>query len=185
MIYDVVVIGGGPGGISASIGAASEGLKTVLIDSSTLSQTKNSIIENYPGFPGGVSSSVLMDLFLVQAKHFGVEFLWPTVARGIGRSDGCLFVSTDNSSCPKLLTKTVVVAVGVDPARTRGLNCILDRTDEGYIITGEYGLLPFETSMDSVFAIGDVRDGSVKHAVAAVGEGIVVVQQILRRISTL
>lgn len=75
--YDLVVIGGGPAGLAAAVYAASEGLKTLLIepDAPGGQAGSSSRIENYLGFPSGVSGADLARRAYVQASRFGVEFL--------------------------------------------------------------------------------------------------------------
>jgi thioredoxin reductase (NADPH) len=75
--YDLVVIGGGPAGLAAAVYGASEGLKTVLIErTATGGQAgQSSRIENYLGFPDGVSGSQLADRARRQAEKFGAELI--------------------------------------------------------------------------------------------------------------
>ena len=74
--YDVIIIGGGPAGLTAAIYASRARLKTLLIESSSVvSQAAvTGGIENYPGFPEGVSGAELIERFKKQAKEFGTEF---------------------------------------------------------------------------------------------------------------
>jgi thioredoxin reductase (NADPH) len=75
--YDVVIVGGGPAGLGAAVYAASEGLRTVLVErQATGGQAgQSSRIENYLGFPDGVSGSQLTDRARRQAHKFGAEIL--------------------------------------------------------------------------------------------------------------
>ena len=75
--YDLVVIGGGPAGLAAAVYGASEGLRTVLIErTATGGQAgQSSRIENYLGFPDGVSGSQLADRARRQAEKFGAELI--------------------------------------------------------------------------------------------------------------
>jgi len=74
--YDVVIIGGGAGGLTAGIYCGRARLKTLLIEKSLVGglATYTNEIENYPGFPEGVTGLGLMELFHKQAKKFGVDF---------------------------------------------------------------------------------------------------------------
>ena len=74
--YDVVVIGGGASGLTAGIYCGRARLKTLIIEQSLVGglATNTNEIENYPGFPEGISGKGLMDLFHKQAKKFGVSF---------------------------------------------------------------------------------------------------------------
>ena len=75
--YDVVIVGGGPSGLGAAVYAASEGLRTVLVErEATGGQAgQSSRIENYLGFPDGVSGAQLTDRARRQAHKFGAEIL--------------------------------------------------------------------------------------------------------------
>ena len=74
--YDVVIIGGGAGGLTAGIYCGRARLKTLLIEKSLVGglATYTNEIENYPGFPEGTTGIGLMKLFEAQAKKFGVTF---------------------------------------------------------------------------------------------------------------
>ncbi|HXV17759.1 MAG TPA: FAD-dependent oxidoreductase, partial [Gemmatimonadaceae bacterium] len=76
-LYDVIVIGGGPAGLANAVYAASEGLKTVLIESQATGGQAgtSSLIENYLGFPSGVTGSDLAQRATIQARRFGAELL--------------------------------------------------------------------------------------------------------------
>ncbi|GAA3604384.1 FAD-dependent oxidoreductase [Nonomuraea rosea] len=86
---DLVVVGTGPAGLAAAVYGASEGLVTVLLDRSGLGgqAAKSARIENYLGFPGGVSGSDLTRLAMVQALKFGVRIHSPCAVTGLDLSD--------------------------------------------------------------------------------------------------
>src|SRR5207248_3642836 len=75
--YDVSIYGAGPAGLSAAVYAASEGLKTVLVERYTVGGQAGTSpkIENYLGFPGGISGAELAERAREQAMHFGAEIL--------------------------------------------------------------------------------------------------------------
>jgi thioredoxin reductase (NADPH) len=75
--YDLVIYGAGPAGLSAAVYGASEGLKTVVIEPSAIGGQAgtSSKIENYLGFPGGISGAELAERAREQAHRFGAEFL--------------------------------------------------------------------------------------------------------------
>ena len=75
-VQDVVIVGGGPGGLTAGLYASRAGLKTLLIEGATsVSQiTVTDIIENYPGMPDGINGFELVERFRKQAAAFGVQF---------------------------------------------------------------------------------------------------------------
>lgn len=302
---DLVVVGGGPAGLAAAINAASEGLSTMLVDSKERlggQASASSLVENYPGFPDGISGKDLTGLFIQQASKFKTSFLRPVVVRGMVPNGGSIVVTTDDEEHRRVETRAVVLALGLsyrklsapgvadflgrgvfygtspvdlqgrnhrvcivggsnsagqaamhlsstgcrvrllvrspnlqmsnylaervranskieilldtevqevtggarmecvvvkNPSgkhtleadglcifigaspKTYWLNGVVDQTSRGYIVTGKSGAAPFETSMPGVFAAGDVREGSIKRIASAVGEGSVVVQQVL------
>ena len=87
--YDLAIIGGGPGGLAAAVYGASEGLHTVMIEREAPGGQAgmSSRIENYLGFPTGLSGGDLARRAVVQAQRFGVEILSPQEATGV-RTEG-------------------------------------------------------------------------------------------------
>ncbi len=87
--YDFVIVGGGPAGLAAAVYGASEGLKTLLLERSAPGGQAgmSSRIENYLGFPSGLTGADLARRALTQAKRFGAEILSPQEAIGL-RVDG-------------------------------------------------------------------------------------------------
>ena len=76
MIYDIVIIGAGPAGLTAAIYASRSRLKTLAMENPALigQAAYADMIENYPGFPEGIKGMELLDLFKKQALKFGTEF---------------------------------------------------------------------------------------------------------------
>ena len=87
--YDFAIIGGGPGGLAAAVYGASEGLKTVMIDREAPGGQAglSSRIENYLGFPSGLSGLDLTRRAVLQAQRFGVEIIAPQEVVGL-RAEG-------------------------------------------------------------------------------------------------
>jgi thioredoxin reductase (NADPH) len=83
--YDLIVVGGGPAGLSAAVYGASEGLSTLLIEAEAPGGQagQSSRIENYLGFPSGLSGNELTRRAVAQAQRFGVEIFTPREATGI------------------------------------------------------------------------------------------------------
>ncbi|HEY0866854.1 MAG TPA: FAD-dependent oxidoreductase [Fimbriimonas sp.] len=83
--YDLIIVGGGPAGLAAAVYGASEGLSTVLVEREAPGGQAgmSSKIENYLGFPSGLSGADLARRATAQAKKFGTEFLVPQEAVGI------------------------------------------------------------------------------------------------------
>jgi thioredoxin reductase (NADPH) len=110
--YDVVIVGGGPAGLTAAVNAASEGLRTVLIeDFAPGGQAGTSTrIENYPGFPYGVSGDDLASNTLKQAKRLGAEIV---VTRRVSGIDPKVMTFTLDGQ-DVLRTKAIILAMGVE-----------------------------------------------------------------------
>lgn len=307
-IYDLVIVGGGPSGLSAAINGASEGLSVAILDAERTfggQARESAAIENYAGFPDGITGDALMSALVRQAvkfetsmycpvtatrvsrdhdlltvlDEFGNEYVAKTVllslglsyrrlnARGVGplMGRGC-FYGVPNGKGPGhqctlavvggansagqavlhlaknpradvhlLIRKTieaqmstylikriratpniticenceVVEAIGSDHLRelhvvrdgvevtmpaqfmfiyigalpkTYWLRDCITLDDHGFIETWAKDTLPFETSLQGVFAAGDVRVGSVKRIAAAVGEGATALQMIHKRL---
>jgi thioredoxin reductase (NADPH) len=113
-VYDVVIIGAGPAGLAASVYGASEGLKTLLVErlSPGGQAGTSSRIENYLGFPNGLSGSELTRRAVTQATRLGAEVLLPRAVREICQKDGYKKVMLDNGD--EINTHTIVITTGVD-----------------------------------------------------------------------
>ncbi len=114
---DLLVIGAGPAGLAAAVYAASDGLSVVLCDSvATGGQAATSArIENYLGFPAGISGAELAERALLQVRKFGVTLDVPATVRAVAPEDGrfrILFVDGRQMSA-----EAVVVATGVQYRR--------------------------------------------------------------------
>ncbi|MDB5018680.1 MAG: trxB 1, partial [Mucilaginibacter sp.] len=113
-IYDVVIIGAGPAGLAAAVYGASEGLKTLLIERKAPGGQagSSSRIENYLGFPAGLSGADLTRRAISQAKRLGAEFLSPQAVNNITQKDGYKTIVLDDG--PEIISRTVVITTGVD-----------------------------------------------------------------------
>ena len=112
-LYDVVVIGGGPAGLGAAVYSASEGLRTLLVDRAAIGGQagQSSLIENYLGFPRGVSGSELAQRARDQAVRFDVEALTTAeVVKVTPQGDGRTVRFSDGS---EVTAHAVVLATGV------------------------------------------------------------------------
>lgn len=116
-IYDLVVIGAGPGGLAASVYGAAGGLSTCLIDAVAVGgqAATSGRIENYLGFPAGVSGAELAERSLLQAEKFGVRIVVPCLATDLGERDGFHVIGLDGGD--ELLASVVVLALGVQYRR--------------------------------------------------------------------
>lgn len=129
--YDLAIVGGGPAGLAAAVYGASEGLRTVMIEREAPGGQAgmSSRIENYLGFPTGLSGADLARRAVVQAQRFGVEILAPQEAKSI-RVEGpyrILRLADDNEiSCHALMIATGVQwkrldAPGIDRLQGAGV----------------------------------------------------------------
>ncbi|WP_405969808.1 FAD-dependent oxidoreductase [Streptomyces sp. NBC_00988] len=111
--YDLVVIGGGPAGLGAAVYGASEGLRTVLVErSATGGQAgQSSRIENYLGFPDGVSGAQLTDRARRQATKFGAEILTAREVTGLEANGSARVVHFADGST--VAAHAVILATGV------------------------------------------------------------------------
>lgn len=111
--YDLVVIGGGPAGLGAAVYGASEGLRTVLVErSATGGQAgQSSRIENYLGFPDGVSGAQLTDRARRQATRFGAEILTAREVTGLEAHGAARVVRFSDGSA--IAAHSVILATGV------------------------------------------------------------------------
>lgn len=304
-VHDVIVVGAGPAGLAAAVYAASEGLDTLIIESTAPGGQAgtSSKIENYLGFPTGISGQALAGRAQVQAQKFGARLAVSRAAQSLDCSDGAFTLRLEDGTVARsrvviaasgaryrkldlpgyarlegagiyyaatameaqlCANRPVVVVGGGNSAgqaavylsrhaahvhilvRGEGLaatmsSYLIDRIaasdaislhsfsevsalhgeahlegiavrnrqtgeqtalpvgalfvmigaqpcsdwlqgcatldDSGFIVTGN-GCTPFETSRPGLFAVGDVRSGSVKRVASGVGEGSVVIQAV-------
>ncbi|MEK9517970.1 FAD-dependent oxidoreductase [Streptomyces venezuelae] len=111
--YDLVVIGGGPAGLGAAVYGASEGLRTVLVErSATGGQAgQSSRIENYLGFPDGVSGGQLTERARRQASRFGAEILTAREVTGLEANGAARVVRFSDGT--EVAAHSVILATGV------------------------------------------------------------------------
>ena len=112
-VYDLVIVGAGPAGLAAAVYGASEGLRTLLLDRHAPGGQagSSSRIENYLGFPTGVSGSDLTRRALTQARRFGAEFLAPLEVTGISIDAGYKRLKLADGR--ELVTRALLAATGM------------------------------------------------------------------------
>jgi len=115
--YDLAIIGGGPAGLAAAVYGASEGLRTILIEKEATGGQAgtSSRIENYLGFPNGITGADLARRATTQAKRFGVEILSTEEAEGLRILDNYRFIMLSNGI--EIKAYALLIASGVSVRR--------------------------------------------------------------------
>ena len=113
-MYDVLIIGGGPAGLAASVYGSCEGLKTILIEKSNPGGQASSSarIENYLGFPTGLSGADLSRRAITQTLRFGTEILTPKTVKNIRLQDG--YKITEMTDGSEVHSRSIIIATGVE-----------------------------------------------------------------------
>ena len=112
--YDVIIVGAGPPGLAAAVYGSSEGLGVLVLDQKAPGGQagSSSRIENYPGFPGGISGDQLIEGALRQAGRFGAEIIVTRRAIQLDEDAAGLCITLEDGALVK--AKAVVLAIGVD-----------------------------------------------------------------------
>jgi thioredoxin reductase len=111
-VFDVAVVGAGPAGLAAAVGASSEGLSTVVIEQEAIGGQAgtSSMIRNYPGFSQGISGDKLAQETWRQAWAFGTTFVYMRRVRSLAGSGGHHLLRLSDGSV--LTSRTVIIATG-------------------------------------------------------------------------
>ena len=149
---DLVVVGAGPAGLAAAVYGASEGLRTMLVegDAAGGQAGSSSLIENYLGFPSGLSGSDLARRALTQARRFGAEFLLAREIRALETREGSTTLHLSDGS--SLSALSVLVATGVKYRRLDTPGCE-ELTGRG-VYYGAAGSEAESLSGEDVFIVG-------------------------------
>jgi thioredoxin reductase (NADPH) len=151
--YDLLIVGGGPAGLAAAVYGASEGLRVLLVEQNAMGGQagSSSRIENYLGFPGGISGEELAERAVRQAEKFGAELvLTRRVLRLQADVSGSYRVSLDGGV--SLVASSVLVTTGVRwrTLEAEGIAALLGRG----VSYGVAGIEPVNLSGKRVFIIG-------------------------------
>lgn len=113
-LYDLIIAGAGPAGLAAAVYGASEGLRTLLLDrhSPGGQAGSSSRIENYLGFPAGVSGSELTRRAVIQAQRLGAEMVVPLEVTGVCTDGGYTQLTLNDGR--HLVTRTLLVSTGME-----------------------------------------------------------------------
>ena len=112
VVFDVAVVGAGPAGLAAAVGASSEGLRTVVLEHEAVGGQAgtSSMIRNYPGFSQGISGATLAQETWWQAWTFGTTFVYMRRVESLSAQDGCHQLRLSDGGV--LTSRTVVIATG-------------------------------------------------------------------------
>lgn len=140
---DLLIVGGGPAGLSAAINAASEGLKTTILEGSSQlgGQAKESnAIENFLGFPDGVTGEVLMRGAIKQAIKFDTSIVCPASAALLRRDGDRLIITSQDEE--EFVGKAVILANGLNYRRlgADGLGSVMSRGAHYGMPAGQYSI---------------------------------------------
>ncbi len=113
-LFDLVIVGGGPAGLAAAVYASSEGIKTLVIDSVGPGgqAASSSKIENFIGFPSGLSGGELANRGYLQALKFGTRFMSPVAVEAVESNEGEHRLKLSDGQTVR--TRCVLVATGVN-----------------------------------------------------------------------
>lgn len=152
VVRDVVICGAGPGGLAAAVYGASEGLDTLVIESSSPGgqAASSSKIENYFGFPTGISGQALLARGLTQAEKFGAQLV---VASGAVRLHcGEQPLRIELASGQSIRTRTVVIATGVEYRKLTVAN--LERFERAGVYYSATAVESQRCGQDEVIVVG-------------------------------
>ncbi len=140
-MYDLAVIGGGPAGLASAVYGASEGLETVLIEKATTGGQagRSSRIENYLGFPIGVSGAELTNSARRQAERFGAEVITTRDVVKLHVGDAAPTIEFEDGST--IGARSVILATGVEYQELKVVGCWSDPADPdgcNYVGRGVY-----------------------------------------------
>jgi choline dehydrogenase-like flavoprotein len=161
---DVVVVGGGAAGLSAAVFLARYGLETLVLARGRSAIHQCAHLENYLGFPGGVTPERFVDLGETQAELEGATVEQDRVERVERHDEGFRLTTQDDRD---LVATYVLVATAYDGDPLEPLGDDLDRDDEHGFLDTDDG----RTAVDGLYAAGWLTDDTVHQAVVNAGDG--------------
>nr|WP_306058318.1 thioredoxin reductase [Natronococcus sp. AD5] len=169
---EVAIIGGGVAGRSAGIFTARHGLETVVLSAGSLLLRRNAHLENYPGFPAGVNSRLLLDLMRDQAERFGCKFHDAEVTRLEPIENG---FSIETASGDSRSAEYVIAATKNATGYVDGIDgvTIVERGEE-FVETDDRG----RTGVDGLYAAGRLA-AKPHQTIIAAGHGAEVAVTLL------
>ncbi|MDZ7745530.1 MAG: FAD-dependent oxidoreductase [Halobacteriales archaeon] len=167
---DVVVIGGGPAGLSAALFTAKNGLETTVFDTDGTWMHKAHLF-NYPGI-GSVDGSNLVDTMREQVDDFGVDRQQGVEVTDVAATDGGFEVTAGDDSHD---ANYVVLATGANRELAEGLDCAF--TDEDIVDVD----VTMETSVENAYATGGMVRAEEWQAVISAGDGAAAALNILTK----
>ncbi|HXB21826.1 MAG TPA: FAD-dependent oxidoreductase [Candidatus Solibacter sp.] len=155
--YDLAIVGGGPAGLAAAVYGASEGLHTVMIEREAPGGQAgmSSRIENYLGFPNGLSGGDLARRAVVQAQRFGVEILSPQEAVGVRTEGSYRIVRLADGS--ELSCHALMIATGVQWRRLEAPG--IDRLQGAGVYYGGGSTEALSCKGEIVYIVGGANSG--------------------------
>jgi thioredoxin reductase (NADPH) len=122
-VYDLAIVGAGPAGLAAAVYGASEGLKTLVLDQTAPGGQAggSSLIENYMGFPAGLSGAELANRALIQAQKFGARFSLPAQVKALRCERGFHVLEVDGAG--EVAAKCILVSAGASYRRLDAADC--------------------------------------------------------------
>ena len=115
--YDTIIIGAGPAGLTAGIYCSRSGLSTLIFEKTGIGGQilKADVVDNYPGFPEGISGFELMEKMKSQTERFGAEFAGGEISRLTTSNSKVLTLNT--SAGEKYFAKAIIIATGANPKK--------------------------------------------------------------------
>lgn len=148
--YDVIIIGGGPSGLSAGVFTSRADLDTLIIEHGTSILKRNAHLENYLGFPAGVNSRLLLKMGIDQARRNGCTYK-KNLVENVREREEKFIINTENGE--EISTKYLIVASWADTSYLRNLE--IETFDEGsktFISTDKKG----RSSIEGIYAAGRI-----------------------------